>query len=87
MAAAWKSVEHADVAPLCAATRDAGDPDQRREDHLGYIALLVGQPPWSAADALVGLLGNQQKREEAGPGGPAQTRGSAPLCGCRSAFN
>jgi predicted membrane protein len=37
----------------------------------------VGRTPWSAADALVGLLLKSTKRK-AGPGGPARTRGSAP---------
>jgi hypothetical protein len=35
----------------------------------------VGRTPWSAADAHVGLL----LIRDAGPGGPARTRGSAPL--------
>jgi hypothetical protein len=38
---------------------------------------IVGRTPWSAADALVGLLGMDEP-VSAGPGGPARTRGSAP---------
>jgi hypothetical protein len=37
----------------------------------------VGRTPWSAADALVGLLLKSTKPRKAGPGGPARTRGSA----------
>jgi len=39
----------------------------------------VGRTPWSAADALVGLLRVWVTAEGAGPGGPARTRGSAPI--------
>ena len=39
---------------------------------------VVGRPPWSAADPLVGLLDRNYKLDGAGPGGPARTRGSAP---------
>ena len=39
---------------------------------------IVGQTPWSAADALVGLVGVNIKFAAAGPGGPWQTRGAAP---------
>ena len=45
----------------------------------------VGQTPSSAADAPVGLLfallrrSLRQSHRETGPGGPAQTRASAPL--------
>jgi hypothetical protein len=35
---------------------------------------LVGRTPWSAADALVGLLAVPESR----PGGRLRTRGSAP---------
>ena len=44
-------------------------------------ALIVGRSPWTAADAPVGLSRSRKtdsKSEEACPGGPAQTRGSAP---------
>jgi hypothetical protein len=43
--------------------------------------VVVGRTPWSAADALVGLPGLEEadfNGEGPGPGGPAQTRGSAP---------
>ena len=39
----------------------------------------MGRTPWSAADALVGLLLKSIKPRRAGPGGSARTRGSAPL--------
>src|ERR1039457_5891342 len=47
--------------------------DSRRSD----IKRMVGRTPGSAADAPVGLL----LWREAGPGGPARTRGSAPPSG------
>src|SRR5580704_5149344 len=44
---------------------------------IAQFAFKVGQTPWSAADALVGLLGldGAEFLRPAGPGGPAQTRG------------
>ncbi len=51
---------------------------------------LVGRTPWSAADALVGLLASRRNSIQwatAGPGGPARTRGSAPLCLCSRPFS
>jgi hypothetical protein len=52
--------------------------------HLVFLKLVhdVGRTPWSAADALVGLPLLHEPdfvSEGAGPGGPARTRGSAPL--------
>jgi hypothetical protein len=43
---------------------------------------LVGRTPWSAADAPVGLLASRgvlNPQATTGRGGPARTRGSAPL--------
>src|ERR1022692_2556479 len=63
----------------------AGKDDRADFDRVhitGSIARIVGRSPWTAADAHVGLsrwskaLNPPNKR--AGPGGPAQTRGSAP---------
>src|ERR1017187_857621 len=48
---------------------------------IAQFAFLVGRSPWTAADALVGLPGCEGKLiplARAGPGGPAQTLGSAP---------
>ena len=45
------------------------------------FGMPVGRTPWSTADALVGLPSLHEPDfigERAGPGGPAQTRGSAP---------
>ena len=47
-------------------------------------------PLWSAADALVGQLASRRNSIQwatAGPGGPARTRGSAPLCLCSRPFS
>jgi len=49
---------------------------------IAQFAFLVGRSPWTAADALVGLPsfeGSWFRWRRAGPGGPAQTWGSAPL--------
>jgi hypothetical protein len=51
---------------------------------------LMGRTPWSAADALVGLVASRRNSipwATAGPGGPARTRGSAPLCSCSRPFS
>jgi DtxR family transcriptional regulator, Mn-dependent transcriptional regulator len=47
------------------------------------IGIQWGGPPWSAADAHVGLL-VVWRLQRAGPGGPARTRGSAPLLAASS---
>ena len=75
---------------------DAGAIQVRPGKWMSYVARtplktpLVGRTPWSAADALVGLLASRRNSIQwatAGPGGPARTRGSAPLCLCSRSFS